>query len=121
MRNRSGLDYSNKAVIAALHLTEQFEHFLNQYINLYETDKDFEAIIDPFQVIVLEKPSEATYVAALNRANRHIGGLGNANDPNEPIQFQYGKNWMLSIPSGEFLGLNYEAVLQDFRLSLKEV
>ena len=135
MRNRAGIDASDKSSISRMQLGEKFEYFLNQFIDLYETDSDFEAAIDPWQIIVIDKPLDnARYLEVLNRANRHINGEGDANDLGNPIQFQHNKDWILHIPNGredarrvvsymagELHDTEFSAIVQDYRLSLRDV
>lgn len=135
MCNRGGIDASDKIAMAQAGLTAIFEFWFNEYVNLYETDAEFEKAIDPWQIVVIAKPADNVFLPVLNLANRHIGGVGNANAPNEPIQFQHGQNWILHIPSGkenahrvvsflqgQFVGQNipFQAIVQDYRTSMKD-
>jgi len=134
MRNRAGIDASDKKTLGRLGLVDKFEHFFAQYVDLYESDAAFEAIIDPWQVIVIEKPPAIFYLQVVNDANHYIGGIGPANAPGEPIQFQHGLDWLLLIPSGRenarrvasyISGAchghhNVGVLVQDFRVSLRD-
>jgi hypothetical protein len=101
MCNRAGIDASDKISMHTAGLTDLFDHWLGEYVALYESDPDFEKAIDPWQVVVLQKPPDNIYIPTLNLANQHIGGLGNANGPNEPVQFMHNVNWLLHIPGGK--------------------
>lgn len=134
MYNRAGIDISPRNNPTGRHLRKEFEYFFSQYVNLYENDKEFEAMIDPWQVIVIDKPNDnERYLAVLNRANLHINGNGDANEPGEPIQFQHGKDWILHIPggredarrvasymAGELHDTEFSVIVQDYRASLRD-
>jgi hypothetical protein len=135
MCNRAGIDASDKVAIGKAGLSDIFEFWFNEYVDLYETDKEFEKAIDPWQIVVIVKPANNVYIPILNLANQHIGGVGNANAVNEPVQFMYGQNWMLQITTGKenarrvvsfmkghFVSQNidFEALVQDYRTSLKD-
>lgn len=135
MCNRAGIDASDKVAMHRANLTAIFDFWFNEYVNLYETDKDFEKAIDPWQVIVLVRPESGIYIPLLNNANQHIGGGGQANDPKEPIQFMHGCNWVLSIPSGkedarrvvsymkghcDGENIPFEAIVQDYHASIRD-
>lgn len=135
MCNRAGIDASDKAAMHREGLTAMFNFWFDEYVRLYETDREFERAIDPWQVIFLERPPEDVFLALLDLGNQHIGGVGAANAPNEPVQFMHGKPWILSIPSGKedarrvvsfikghCLGQNLplEAIVQDYRASIKD-
>jgi hypothetical protein len=135
MRNRAGIDASDKKAIAAAGLHALFESWFAEYVDLYERDRAFELAIDPWQIIVTKKPLEDVYIAVLNDANSMLGGCGKAGDPKNPIKFQHGTNWMLHIPTGEEDAKrivahmkrqfeergapDFEAVIQDFRSSIR--
>lgn len=59
-------------------------------MSLYGTDKEFEKVIDPKQVIVLRKPADDRYSALLVQVYVHVGGSGAANGPGKSVQFIHG-------------------------------
>jgi hypothetical protein len=103
MANRGGFNCSNKTAIAASGAGRHLDWFLAQYVTLYETNKHFEDLIDPWYVICegIPQTQDQLYVDAVNAANRHVGGRSIANLRGEPIQFSHGRNWFLHCQDRE--------------------
>jgi hypothetical protein len=94
--------------------------------------------VDHWRIVILKKPADGAYISVLNDANaRLLGGGGNAGDPDNPIQFEHGLNWMLNIASGredarvvvgymkgrfegQGVGGDFEALVRDYRSSFKD-
>ena len=101
MANRDGFNSTHKEAIAAASIGGKLNWFFGEYVNLYETNKRFEKIIDPWYVIcdgLALLPANA-YPNAVNAANQHIGGGLVAGAVDEPIQFNNGRNWFLHCPN----------------------
>lgn len=97
MANRGGFNCSNKTAIAASGVGRHLDWFFTQYVTLYETNKHFDDLIDPWYVICEGIPQAQVqlYVDAVNAANIHVNGGPIANLEGEPIQFSHGRNWFL--------------------------
>jgi hypothetical protein len=100
MANRGGFNCTNRAAIGAAGLGSKLDWFFDQYVELYEKNKHFEDLIDPWYVICEEWPQQPpnVFADALNAANMHVGGGPVANAANEPIQFNNGRNWFFQCP-----------------------
>jgi hypothetical protein len=103
MANRDGFNGTHKEAIAASGIGDKVNWFFGQYVNLYETNKRFEKMIDPWYVMCegLALLPANVYNNAVNAANQCIGGGLVAGAVNEPIQFSNGRNWFLHCPDRE--------------------
>jgi len=80
MCNRVGIDCRDIAATNQAGLTALFEHWFKEYVDLYSKDADFEKAIDPWMIIVIERPADDLYLPRLNEANLNLlGGDGPAN------------------------------------------
>ncbi len=73
-------------------------------MTLYETNKHFGALIDPWYVIcegIPQTQQVQMYEDAVNAANMHVDGGPIANLQGEPIQFSHGGNWFLHCQDRE--------------------
>lgn len=103
MANRGGFDASNKQAINESGISDKLNWFYGEYVNLYESNKEFEKMIDPWYVICdgyANLPGN-TFTEALNAANQHMGGGQVAGNEGDPIVFQNGNNWFLHCRSRE--------------------
>lgn len=102
MSNRSGFNCTHDKLIAEAGLAGKMSWFFREYVDLYENDDEFDNMIDPWYVICEGADQIGpAYDAAINDANRHVNGQGSAGMPDEPIQFDNNRNWILHCANRE--------------------
>jgi hypothetical protein len=101
MANRTGIIRGEESLDIDLQM--KFNHFINEYVELYSTDAAFKAAIDPWAVIIFNPPmNNVNYEAELVLAAQFIGNAAEValNVAGSRVQFIQGKNWLLHIPTG---------------------
>jgi hypothetical protein len=137
MANRTGIIRGEEAL--DIDLKMKFDHFINEYVDLYSTDAAFKAAIDPWAVVVFNPPTNNVhYEAELALAAQFIGNAAEValNVAGSRVQFIQGKNWLLHIPTGSedacrllaFLcerlrptNPNFGGIVMDYNLLLPDV
>lgn len=115
MANRDGFNSSNRAAIAAAGIAGKIDWFYREYVDLYETNREFEKMIDPWYIIVdpagIAAVGDEAYITALNNAETHLGGGGLPNEADAVIMFNQDRNWFLMLPTGRETAMRVRSFL----------